>query len=147
MQVFSEIRTTIPGRDKRPASAGADQPHERLREELTSYDYCEGKLLTHEKKRSINKGQNFACISVGADQPRKQLCEELTNHDYFEGKLLTHEKKSINIGLYFAYIFVGNLLVITHLVRFIFLFINETSSLPIDVSYFDDLIIFMKKFF
>ena len=90
---FSEIRTTIPGRDKRPASAGADQPHERLREELTSYDYCEGKLLTHEKKRSINKGQNFACISVGANQPRKQLCGEFTNHDYCEGKLLTHEKK------------------------------------------------------
>lgn len=101
---FSEIRTTIPGRDKGPASAGADQPHKRLREELTSHDYCEGKLLTH-------------------------------------------EKKSINIGLYFAFIFVGNLLVITHLVRFIFLFINETSSLPTGVSYFDDLIIFMKKFF
>ena len=91
---FSEIRTTIPGRDKRPASAGADQPHERLREELTSYDYCEGKLHEkNEKKRSINKGQNFACISVGANQPRKQLCEEFTNHDYCEGKLLTHEKK------------------------------------------------------
>ena len=96
------------------------------------------------KKKSINKSQNFACISVGADQPRKQLCEELTNHDYCEGKLLLM-KKSINIGLYFSCIFVGNLLVITHLVRFIFLFINETSSLPTDVSYFDDLIIFMKK--
>ena len=62
---FSEIRTTIPGRDKRPASAGADQPHKRLGEELTSHDYCEGKLLTHEKKKvSIRARTLRAFLSV-----------------------------------------------------------------------------------
>ena len=31
-------------------SVGADQPRKQLCEELTNHDYCEGKLLTHEKK-------------------------------------------------------------------------------------------------
>ena len=42
--------TSIPGKDKRKASVSADQPHKRLREELTNRDYCEGKLLTRENK-------------------------------------------------------------------------------------------------
>ena len=46
----SQIKASIPGKDKRKASVSADQPHKRLREELTNRDYCEGKLLTRENK-------------------------------------------------------------------------------------------------
>ena len=46
----SQIKASIPGKDKRKASVSADQPHKRLREELTNCDYCEGKLLTCENK-------------------------------------------------------------------------------------------------
>ena len=35
-------------------SVGADQPRKQLCEELTNHDYCEGKLLTHEKKVLIS---------------------------------------------------------------------------------------------
>ena len=41
---FSDIRATIPGRDKRPAPVSTDHPHKQLRKELTNHDYCEGKL-------------------------------------------------------------------------------------------------------
>ena len=46
----SQIKASIPGKDKRKASVSADQPHKRLREELTNRDYCEGKLITCENK-------------------------------------------------------------------------------------------------
>ena len=48
----SQIKASasIPGKDKRKASVSSDQPHKRLREELTNRDYCEGKLLTRENK-------------------------------------------------------------------------------------------------
>ena len=62
----SQIKASIPGKDKRKASVSADQPHKRLREELTNRDYCEGKLLV--KTKIINMGWYFACISVNADQ-------------------------------------------------------------------------------
>ena len=49
----SQIKASIPGKDKRKASVSADQPHKRLREELTYHDYFEGKLPTHENKSPL----------------------------------------------------------------------------------------------
>ena len=49
---FSGIRATILGKDKRPASDSADQPHNKLRKEFPIHD-CEGKLRGHEVNNPI----------------------------------------------------------------------------------------------
>ena len=49
---FSGIRETIPGKDKRPASDSADQPHKQLRKEFPIHD-CEGKSRGHEVNNPI----------------------------------------------------------------------------------------------